>query len=136
VDAYARTILADHLHVARLPPGPSYDGFWTGKAPDAYGVEGAELYWKVLWDTLNIYTHRRRLGVTENGWMGLVPAMAREGDAVCVLRGCEVPVLLRDDGGRRGWSFVGEAYVHGIMDGEGMRMVEGGVLGERDFEIR
>jgi hypothetical protein len=31
---------------------------------------------------------------------------------------------------------VGEAYVHGIMGGEVMRMVEEGVLGERDFEVR
>lgn len=79
VDAYARTILADHLHVARLPPGPSYDGFWTGKAPDAYGVEIAERYWRFLWDTLDTYAHHRRLAVTADGWMGLVPAETRVG---------------------------------------------------------
>jgi hypothetical protein len=65
-----------------------------------------------------------------------MPAMTREGDAVCLLSGCEVPLILRDNSGGSGWSSVGEAYVHGIMDGEAMRMVEEGVLGERDFEAR
>lgn len=46
------------------------------------------------------------------------------------------PCYLRERGEGRPCSFVGEAYVHGIMDGEAMRMVVEGVLGERDFVIR
>jgi hypothetical protein len=75
------------------------------------------------------YAGYLRLGVTEDGWMGLMPAMTREGDVVCVLRGCEVPLILRDNGGGSRWSSVGEAYVHGIMDGEEWGGV--GLLGKR-----
>jgi hypothetical protein len=37
-------------------------------------------------------------------------------DYVCVLRGAMVPFILRKRGDGY-WGFVGEAYVHGIMDG-------------------
>ena len=40
-------------------------------------------------------------------------------DRLCILFSCDVPVVLRyhEDGF---WSFIGEAYVHGIMDGEAL----------------
>lgn len=70
--------------------------------------------------------------------MALVPKSAKRGDIVCILLGCSVPVVLRpveqgsgngDHGGNengcqseedqgKDYYFVGEAYVHGIMDGE------------------
>ena len=37
----------------------------------------------------------RRLMRTSEGWLGLAPRLAREGDLVCVLFGCSVPVILR-----------------------------------------
>jgi hypothetical protein len=51
--------------------------------------------------------------------MALVPKQTRKGDSICVLFGCDVPVVLRkhDDGL---WEFIGETYVHGIMDGAAM----------------
>lgn len=66
----------------------------------------------------------RRLCVTEKGYLGLVPRQARQGDRVCVLVGCHVPFVVREeaDGGpeERRFRLVGECYVHGVMDGEVM----------------
>ncbi|KAF4636845.1 hypothetical protein G7Y89_g1239 [Cudoniella acicularis] len=77
----------------------------------------------------------RRLCITENGYIGMVPPLAVnrgekcEGDVICLIRGAQVPFVLRpvtsiDPGshemaaGRRRFQLVGEAYIHGIMDGE------------------
>ncbi|KAK7530916.1 heterokaryon incompatibility protein-domain-containing protein [Phyllosticta citribraziliensis] len=63
----------------------------------------------------------RRPFATARGMLGLGPVELREGDVVWVLWGADVPFVLRREGGGAGegrWSVVGEAYVHGIMDGE------------------
>jgi hypothetical protein len=51
---------------------------------------------------------------------GIGPSDTAECQRVCILLGCSVPVVLAGSM-RRGVSrIVGEAYVHGIMDGEAM----------------
>jgi len=54
---------------------------------------------------------------TENGRMGLAPLSARLGDEIWNLKGAKIPFILRPqpDGG---FKLIGEAYVHGIMQGE------------------
>jgi hypothetical protein len=47
----------------------------------------------------------------------------REGDMVCIIFGCSVPVVLRKvsaGGGGSHYEFIGECYVHGMMDGEAL----------------
>jgi len=66
----------------------------------------------------------RALFVTSKGYMGLAPWNAMVGDQVCILSGGKTPFLLRREEEateKRRYSLVGEAYVCGIMDGEGMR---------------
>jgi hypothetical protein len=56
--------------------------------------------------------------------VGLVPQSAKMGDNLCILYGCSVPVVLRKLSGPNTsicWRLVGDAYVHGIMDGEAFR---------------
>ena len=60
--------------------------------------------------------------ITERGYIGLGPRYLQPGDALCILFGARVPHVLRPrTEGQRGYLFVGEAYVHSIMDGEGIR---------------
>jgi hypothetical protein len=59
----------------------------------------------------------RRLMWSVQGYLGSVPDIAREGDAIALVHGCRVPLVLREaDGGA--WELVGDCYVHGIMYGE------------------
>jgi hypothetical protein len=56
---------------------------------------------------------------------GLAPPETKEGDAIYILFGCSVPVVLRKvpSPRRRGidrYTFIGECYVHGMMDGEAL----------------
>jgi hypothetical protein len=49
-----------------------------------------------------------------------VPSDGRVGDEVCILNGGAVPFVLRkrdSDKGKLMYTFVGEAYIHGIMYG-------------------
>ena len=57
--------------------------------------------------------------------LGIAPSGAQEGDILCVLLGCSVPVVLRPldkSDPRCGYKLVGEAYIHGVMDGEALAL--------------
>ncbi|KAF2131141.1 hypothetical protein P153DRAFT_313523, partial [Dothidotthia symphoricarpi CBS 119687] len=60
----------------------------------------------------------RRLMVTNEGIVGMAPCRSREGDAVCILFGCSIPLVLRQVGTPEAWQVIGEGYVHGHMNGE------------------
>jgi hypothetical protein len=62
---------------------------------------------------------RRQLFVTSGGNMGLGPLSMRADDLVVILRGGEIPFVLRKIGDF--YHFKGPAYVHGIMDGEAVK---------------
>ncbi|KAH7346853.1 heterokaryon incompatibility protein-domain-containing protein [Rhexocercosporidium sp. MPI-PUGE-AT-0058] len=59
----------------------------------------------------------RRIARTENGYIGLVPRLAEEGDHVVLLKGGKFPIVLRLKG-EGVWEFIGDSYVHGITRGE------------------
>jgi hypothetical protein len=83
----------------------------------------------------SVIWNRRFLVSGTKRYMGLAPVTAEIGDLICVLHGCSVPVLLRhqtDTGGSSYFQFIGECYVHGIMDGEA---VAAGTDKE-EFELR
>uniref|UniRef100_L7JI13 Heterokaryon incompatibility domain-containing protein n=1 Tax=Pyricularia oryzae (strain P131) TaxID=1143193 RepID=L7JI13_PYRO1 len=63
----------------------------------------------------------RVLCVTEDGWVTFCPPETLVGDVVCVFHGVGTPFLLRQssDTDSVTMELVGEAYVHGAMDGEG-----------------
>ena len=72
----------------------------------------------------------RRFVVTEKGYMGLAPHCAQVGDSIAVVLGAPVPYVLRPsdvkecESGKETMLLVGDAYVHGIMDGEAMGFEE------------
>ncbi|RYP50283.1 hypothetical protein DL768_004166 [Monosporascus sp. mg162] len=60
----------------------------------------------------------RRFFVTRLGFIGRGPLGLRVGDVVAVLLGGKVPFILRPSKLNCGYIMIGEAYVHGIMEGE------------------
>lgn len=70
----------------------------------------------------------RAMAVTKDGYVAVVPPKTEVGDLVCVFYGLNTPFLVRpqvnthSDGGTRLVRLVGEAYVHGMMDGQAMMM--------------
>jgi hypothetical protein len=66
------------------------------------------------------YCHNRRPFLSTKGYVGLAPADAQGGDLICILLGAYLPFILRTHEDRKTVELIGEAYVHGIMDGEFM----------------
>lgn len=53
--------------------------------------------------------------------MGLCAAGVEKGDLVSVLLGCDMLILLRERDENHCLRVIGEAYVHGIMNGEAVK---------------
>jgi Heterokaryon incompatibility protein (HET) len=65
---------------------------------------------------------QRRMIRTQKGFVGLASGEAMIGDSVVLFQGGHVPVLLRWMGTH--WQLVGDAYLHGIMNGEAFNLDE------------
>lgn len=59
----------------------------------------------------------RRLARTQGNLLAVVPASTRPGDGIWAIPGLQTPFVLREYG-LSSFELVGEAYVHGIMNGE------------------
>ena len=66
--------------------------------------------------TLHRAAEERRAFVTVSRRLGIGPKHLRDGDAIVVLSGVDVPFILREHSDV--CEVIGEAYVDGIMDGE------------------
>jgi Heterokaryon incompatibility protein (HET) len=58
----------------------------------------------------------RKLFKTDNGYMGMGPAIAEIGDYVVLVKGGRMPLAVRPRG--RLWELMGDVYLHGAMGGE------------------
>ncbi|KAG8161307.1 hypothetical protein KVR01_009571 [Diaporthe batatas] len=103
-----RSLFAKHPEALAKMPSlvlfPYTKTFWRGYSPFWPYITGA---------------NGRRLGRAGNGWLCLLPGNCEVGDRIILARGGRVLLVIRplaDD--QDCFSFVGEAYIHGIMDGE------------------
>jgi hypothetical protein len=100
--------------------------------------------------------HNRSLIRTTGGRVGLARKKVKEGDLVCIIYGCSVPVIIREhrkDGCEDGMDrqrgmhntlgqeetfheLIGECYVDGMMDGEAIEWQEENDVPSVRFELR
>jgi hypothetical protein len=73
-----------------------------------------------------------RLTTTRDGRIGMVPCKAKQGDLICILFCCSVPILLRINGQKDSFVVVGECYLDNCMQGEA---VEHNRFAQRTCEI-
>ena len=64
----------------------------------------------------------RRICATKGGYFGIVPYDAEKEDLLVIFEGFAMPFVLRQNG--EDYVLIGDAYVHGIMDGELICKVE------------
>jgi Heterokaryon incompatibility protein (HET) len=86
---------------------------YRGMGPDPELQLLASRYFTVLWTM----TEGKRPFLSKKGYLGLGSMELSMGDIIAVLSGAEVPFILRPDGSGL-YKLIGEAYVHGIMNGE------------------
>lgn len=60
----------------------------------------------------------KRLYLTKEGYMGMGPSAMQPGDVVVVFPGARVPFVLRPTSEDNTFTYLGDAYCDGIMDGE------------------
>jgi hypothetical protein len=82
---------------------------------------------------LTAMSRRRRFFLTKTGRIGLGPSDTKVGDNLVVIFFCPTPYLLRRKDPN--WQIVGETYVHGLMYGEGLDMLDSGDLQETQWII-
>ena len=85
---------------------------------------------------------RTKIGENDNN-LGLAPESVKEGDQICIVYGCSVPVVLRkikyptpEDNDKHYYILIGECYIHGMMDGEAFRILQEGEIEKKEFELR
>lgn len=61
---------------------------------------------------------QKTLYMTQKGYLGMGPNEMRAGDVVVVFPGARVPFVLRPTAEKDTFTYVGDAYCDGIMDGE------------------
>jgi hypothetical protein len=68
---------------------------------------------------LQVMADNRKTFISASGYMGLASQYLQEGDHVCILLGCKVPMLIRKEGDFH--RLVGECFIWGLMNGEGLQ---------------
>jgi len=118
-----------------------------GKQQRRRYLETDEASFRWLFTKVQGHLHSRTIFTTvddETGEpaLGIGPDFAKQGDLVCVLLGCDAPVLLRrvvaekDGKKEETFKFVGEAHVPELMKGQGMDGLEKGKYNLVDFELK
>lgn len=64
------------------------------------------------------FAMNRRMVDLDSGFIGLANCGAEDGDYIFLLQGSKLPLILRRNKDSGTWRFVGDAYVHGAMNGE------------------
>lgn len=72
------------------------------------------------WRSMVSRSSGRKCFASQRGYLGVGPAMALQGDVIAIMLGMDTPLVLRPVGDNH-YQIVGEAYIHGIMDGETMK---------------
>lgn len=119
-----KALILSGYTLEQLAFGEKKDSWWTheekgnGSKDHRHHLTPEQLE-AMSW-AMNALAWRRLVG-TEGGRMGLACSGTQQGDIVAVLLGCDVPMILRcrDEGG---WTVVGECYLHGVMDGEALKI--------------
>ncbi|KAH8597307.1 heterokaryon incompatibility protein-domain-containing protein [Bisporella sp. PMI_857] len=83
------------------------------------------------------HSEGRAFFLTTHGFYGIGSRVIEQGDVCCVLYGSRVPFIVRprpiESLGQ--YRFLGESYVHGIMQGEAVEMCQRGILKEEVLSI-
>ncbi|CAM1509732.1 Fc.00g000670.m01.CDS01 [Cosmosporella sp. VM-42] len=132
LQAYITTILAGRLLDVSRFDTEDYTAFWSGQFPGLNKAAEAHRFLMIA-QSLKTCSLHRRLAVSKKGYLLACTANVKEGDTICVLYGCSVPVVLREVDDHH--VFVGEAYAHGLMDGQAVKQVQESRSFEQDFCI-
>jgi hypothetical protein len=150
-----RTIVAD-----RDAQGEKCPLWYSQACKVSFGetIEGADAQTSIMKETIGsqvvkdflervqaVTWGRRLLRTKIKDWLGLGPNKpnnVRKGDAICIIFGCNVPVILREHSNMsdnsKHYELIGECYIHGMMNGDALkeRNDPSRKISNEDFVIR
>ena len=121
-----RIILNAMLRVDRVSAPGDVLRLWKDASSDGYLGQSVCMQ-------IDHALRRHRLFHTASGYLGLGPPTIQPKDLVCVLRGCSMPLVLRQVDCHH--VLVGQCHVLGLMDGEGVQRIGGGQVEPMQFQI-
>ncbi|KAF4610419.1 hypothetical protein G7Y89_g15700 [Cudoniella acicularis] len=131
--AYSRTLVADVMKVSnKRTRGYAITLDYWSRVRN-YTEPPTDPNYRTEFGSLLFSKSGRSLFWTEDGYLGLGPTDVKPGDHVCIFFGGEVLYLLRSIGIH--YLFVGECYVHGLMDGEAYALLDDGLHTVEKFVI-
>lgn len=106
---------------------------------EAIPDDASEFDYTEAYNCNNRTSQGRRFMTTKNGYMGWAPDnmygndedQVQPGDKIAIIFGCSAPIVVRPHGDM--FQVLGEAYVHGIMDGEALENLQSGQCESQDF---
>jgi hypothetical protein len=84
-------------------------------------VEFLDRVQQVVWNRNIIRIH----DTADRKLIGIAPLESQKSDIICIFYGCSVPVVLEPQPNGN-YRFVGECYVHGVMEGEAVDPIPSG----------
>ena len=123
VDAFCRTLACNRFCNEYHPPNANYAKFEESRDfvlalnLDKNPLSNVPSDTKKLLDIVGTFCSKRSFIITDEGYIGIAPKAAKQGDRVCVIFGCRSPLLLRKLSGSQ-FQVVGQCYFHGMMNGE------------------
>jgi hypothetical protein len=117
LDAYLQSLLCGRISTTERLTRDDIQKFMSLNLPADTTDPERESFLAKVCNALVAGMTRRCMAVTERGYIGAIPQEAQQGDLICVLFGCSVPVVLRKRIGGE-YLFIGECYLHGFMDSE------------------
>ncbi|KAL2075087.1 hypothetical protein VTL71DRAFT_29 [Oculimacula yallundae] len=109
---------------------------------DEIPIDASEYDYTEAYSCNNRTSQGRRFLTTMNGYMGWGPdnmyggptQQIQPGDKIVILFGCSTPIVIRPKG--ECYQVLGEAYIHGLMDGEGLAFLTTGQCHDQEFVFR
>ena len=125
-EAFRRTIVADisctKIGASGVSGSRGFSMVWPKKGGFEQFSEEESGNHNDYMDALKSATQYRRFIVTCGSLMGLAPYNAQVDDEIFVFLGGQVLYILRQKEGGK-YRFIGECYLHGMMDGEAMDLI-------------
>ncbi|RFU26979.1 hypothetical protein B7463_g9376, partial [Scytalidium lignicola] len=116
LEAYLGTLLAGNKHsfLTQQDRSQALQKFWEWRSWIQQQGNTESMFYDVTMENNGTFVDKR-FGFADD-YMCLVPALSRVGDKVCLIQTLQRPMVIRKKGDF--YEFIGECYVHGIMDGQ------------------
>ena len=117
------TLCAGFLASGKRYSSEQYEAYSVMTSLSGKSESETESFLSRYWDdTSEILTLRqgRSIPLKKQRCLGLGPLDTRPGDLVCILCTADTPFILRKKPNVNTYRLIGEAYIHGVMDGEAL----------------